>query len=580
MREVQRPESEARALYNLMRLWKALDKPAVAIFYGKQTVNVYQQMRANIQGLDQSLQKSFLASKEDAYRDLADLLISEGRLPEAQQVLDLLKEEEYREFIRRAATNVNAANSRLDLTPEEAALDKHSTELSDQVMSLGKRYAELLAKKERTAEEEQLLSRLQKEMAVAAQSYRSFLDGLFKEFGRNADAAQKVQQLEGETKGMKQIVRDLGPGVVALYTLVRNDNYRVIVITPHVIKAHEYPIKVADLNNKVQAFRKMLQQPDSNPLPLAQELYKILVGPVVKDLEGAGAETIMWSLDRALRYLPMSALHDGHQYMVEKYRNVVITPASIGQLKDEAHEWNALGLGSSKNYDGMGELSYVPDELRGIIHEEGREGENGVLPGKLMLDDAFTEDSMTSALRQKYKLVHIASHFSLKPADINQSFLLLGNGKHLTLAQLRDMPDAFSDVELLTLSACDTAMGTTSADGREIDGLGILAQQEGAKAVIASLWRVNDKSTMYLMHRLYQLRGVKPNVAKAESLRQAQLALLRGTEKGTAQAISNVSSASAVGGKQLAQPQTTQAGNALYAHPYYWAPFILIGNWR
>ena len=150
-----------------------------------------------------------------------------------------------------------------------------------------------------------------------------------------------------------------------------------------------------------------------------------------------------------------------------------------------------------------------------------------------MLDAAFTEDSMKQALGQGYPLIHIASHFDFEPGNETNSFLLLGGksteGTHLTLAELREDPDlTFTDTQLLTLSACDTAMGGSTGDGREVDGLGILAQQKGAKAVVASLWEVNDASTGLMMQEFYRLWTTNHSISKAEALRQAQLELLHG----------------------------------------------------
>ena len=144
-------------------------------------------------------------------------------------------------------------------------------------------------------------------------------------------------------------LRELGKGTVALYTLVGEDKYRVILTTADVQKGFEYPIKEADLNRKVLAFREVLQNPKLDPLPLAQELYKILVGPVAKDLQSAKAQMVMWSLDGVLRYLPVAALHDSKQYLVERYRTAVFTPASQSRLRVEpSRKWTALGLGVTK----------------------------------------------------------------------------------------------------------------------------------------------------------------------------------------------------------------------------------------
>ena len=144
-------------------------------------------------------------------------------------------------------------------------------------------------------------------------------------------------------------------------------------------------------------------------------------------------------------------------------------------------------------------------------------------------------------------MLHLASHFVFKPGTETDSYLLLGDGGRLSLRDLREAGFNFRNIDLLTLSACETAIGGgADANGREVEGLGALAQQRGARAVMATLWPVADASTGLLMQHFYRLRVGAGGVSKAEALRQAQLLLLRG------------------------QP---------YAHPFFWAPFILMGNW-
>ena len=145
-------------------------------------------------------------------------------------------------------------------------------------------------------------------------------------------------------------------------------------------------------------------------------------------------------------------------------------------------------------------------------------------------------------------------HFTFN-ADGNSddSFLLLGDGK-LTMAQIDAIPNFFSGVELLTLSACDTATGANAdtkieKQGVEVESLGVLAQQKGATAVLASLWQVADESTSRLMQEFYRIREAQHGITKAEALQRAQIDLLLNS-------------------------------NREYAHPFYWAPFILIGNWQ
>src|SRR5208283_5394866 len=106
-----------------------------------------------------------------------------------------------------------------------------------------------------------------------------------------------VENLLENVGAAKRLVSRLGSGTVALYTLVGEEKYHVILVTPAVQLAREYPIKAADLNKKVAAFRDALLDPSSDPTPKAQELYQILVAPVAKELDGAQATTLMWSLD-------------------------------------------------------------------------------------------------------------------------------------------------------------------------------------------------------------------------------------------------------------------------------------------
>ena len=562
---VRSPLGQAHVLRNLMSTWRAQQQPETAIFFGKQAVNNIQRIRSNLRGLEQGEQQSFLKSAAGVYRELADILISIGRLSEAEQVLGLLKDEEYFEFVRRDGNAASSLTAPVRFTKEEEALNGEFERNAAPVTAIGNEYTALHAKSGRTEEEEKHLAELAEELNGANEKFEKFLNGLYEEKGKTREAQTSVEALQEHASGMQRVVGKLGHGTVALYTLVGEEKYRVIVVTPNVMVAREYAIKADDLRKKVFEFREALMDPKSNPVLKAQELYRILLGPAEKDLEGAKAETLMWSLDDVLRYLPMAALHDGHGYLVEKYRNTVFTPASVDSLTEHANisAWQGLGMGVSKSYGGFSALPAVPEELHRIIREKGGDTGGGVLPGQVMLDESFTAENMKKALEKKFPLVHIASHFDFAAGNGTDSFLLLGGkgeqGEHLTLAEIRNDPRFdFTNTELLTLSACNTAVSGAASNGREIDGLGYVAQRNGARAVVASLWGVYDPSTGLLMEEFYKEWTTHADMPKAEALREAQRALLRshlsGIEKHSA------------------------SGN--YAHPYYWAPFILIGNWQ
>jgi len=563
-REVKDRRQEADGLSGLMDTWQASGAPRLAIYYGKQAVNTVQSIRADIAGLGQDLQQSFLKGNEKPYHMLAEILIAQGRLAEAEQVLALLKEEEYFQYIRRDAAEASALNRRADLTPEEAEYEKRYREIGDQLMTIGGERGELLGKKTLTAEQSQHLAQLEQDLTAGNHAFERFLGDLTQHFSAKPEMTGRIETLR-ETQGIMEDLRELPPGTVAIFTLIGDDKFHAILRTPDAQKAYEYPIASADLNRKILEFRQVIQDPKLDPRPLAQELYKIMIAPMADDLRQAKAQTLMWSLDGALRYIPLAALYDGTQYLVEQYRVSVMTLASNTRLKDRPdQEWKAAGFGVTKGFEDAPALPSVSAELTGIVK---------ILGGEMKLDDQFTQLSMREMLLKRYPVVHIASHFRFQPGNDTKSFLLLGDGGHLSLAELKTSANLFGGVQLLTLSACNTGVG----DGAEVEGFGTLAQRQGAKAVVASLWPVADESTSLLMQEFYRIRESKAGITKLEALREAQLALLSGkvginpTLDGDRGVVAN---------RPASGAQRFPLGvNAPYAHPYYWAPFFLMGNW-
>jgi CHAT domain-containing protein len=203
--------------------------------------------------------------------------------------------------------------------------------------------------------------------------------------------------------------------------------------------------------------------------------------------------------------------------------------------------------------------------------------ENGVLTGRKLLDEKFTLANFEGEF-PRYPIVHIASHFKLTPGDDKNSFLLLGGGENrkFTVENLRSQ--TLTDVELIVLSACNTATpGGPKANGIEIEGFGAVAQEEGARAVLATLWAVADTSTKDFMVEFYRLYGIE-KLSKANALRQAQLKLTYG-QYSTGDAQKNRAD-DFVQAADKTQPPFKTDPKAPFAHPYYWSPFTLTGNWR
>ena len=236
-------------------------------------------------------------------------------------------------------------------------------------------------------------------------------------------------------------------------------------------------------------------------------------------------------------------------------------------------------MGISQKYEeGLPSLPAVAGELNNVVKDNKVQGANGALTGTILLNGQFTEKALENQLGAQPAVVHIASHFVYNPAgDASKSYLLLagdgGAAYHLTVEDFRDNPNlSLSETSLLTLSACETGTSSNASDGKEVDGLGMTAEYKGAKAVISSLWSVNDSSTGQLMGDFYKRwADGAGKVTKVEALRQAQLDLLLGRTKAQGNSTDR-------GFATSAKPQT--AAPTGYAHPYYWAPFVLMGNWK
>ena len=530
---------EGITLTLLMQVAIQMKEPALAILYGKLAVAAHEEVRKSAQSIDRETGRQFVASRAQSYRALADLLIQEGRLIEAERVLALLKEDEAREWTREA--KAASTSGGVPLTTAERTLDERYRKVADRVMELGREHTELAAKADITTADKLRLDALRKDLEAANAAFLGFLQTLGAEGGKLA--THKTLDSLREDAGIGPDLVDLGPGHVAVYTLIAEKALHLIVVSADAQTARSVPIDAFILDNLVVSFRDALQDPTSDPLPIAKELYSLLIAPIEKDLIGARATHVLWSLDRTLRYLPIGALHDGKRYAIERWSHSIFTPASHARLKDLPVDWRVLALGVTRGHPPFTPLPGVADELKSIVAGKTTKG---VLPGFLALDADFTRDRLLTELGRRWPVVHLASHFSFMPGDKDNSFLLLGDGGRLSVTELERLPNLFSGVDLLTLSACNTATGDNPGDGTEVESFAVLAQRKGARAVFASLWPVADASTSWLMGRFY---GAK-KTTKTRALRQAQVDMLH------------------------------NRANPGWRHPYHWAPFVIIGNTR
>jgi CHAT domain-containing protein len=595
------PEMRGGIDSSLMNYFRDLHRPEVAIFFGTDAVNSYQQIRKNISGLDKDVQAGFTKSKSAAYRKLAELLVQTDRLGEAEQVLDLLKEQELKEVVRGAGTDPSARIEPLKLTaPQQSAQSQLPIpeKTAEALTGLSLEYAALLAKEKRTPEEDARLKSLEASIEqgngeVSAFFKNTFYPQLAQKAGTQ-DANALLSKEKSEVSRLQNTLAELGPQVMGIRLLLGEDQAYAIIVTAHTREKFELKATPAALRSKVLQVRRDLRFPSTNPKPHLAELYAMVVAPLedeLKALEQASAgqgrvPTLLWSLDGVLRYLPMAALYDGQHYMIERFNNVLFTPESYGHMAasaaTNAARVRVLAMGLSKSYGGLPPLPGVMPELEAVVHDPAVPDSHGPMEGRLLPNEQFTLAALKTELGagKSFPVVHIASHFVEETGSGEEPYLMLGGenvgeaaGYELTLSKMEDSSISFQGTQLLTLSACSTAKGDAAKDGQEMDSLGMIAQQKDAEAVLATLWDVNDASTSRLMSDFYARWVKHPTDGKAEALRQAQLGLLRGDTPESPKPGKGH-------GFQTAQEATPTAHEAGYSHPFYWAPFVLIGNFH
>ncbi|MGB0560810.1 MAG: CHAT domain-containing protein [Spirulinaceae cyanobacterium] len=344
-----------------------------------------------------------------------------------------------------------------------------------------------------------------------------------------------------------------------IYALVRSQYLELILVTELAEPLH-YRVPVSDraLLETIRTFRREITDPvrrlTTSYLPAAQELHQWLIAPLQADLDRFNIDTLIFSLDQGLRTLPLAALHNGENFLIEDYGLSVVPSLSLTQTtRTPQADARVLAMGVAE-FANQPPLPTVPVELAAVAKTTTKDNVS-------LLNQDFTWKNWQQQQQEPFNVVHIATHAEFRSGQIENSYIQLWD-ERIGLDQLGTIPWRDQAVELLVLSACRTAFGSTEAEF----GFAGLAVQTGVPAAIASIWYANDVGTLVLMNELY--RHLPESATRANALRQAQLALLRG--EATAQ-------------NTLAEGVTLPAtleryGDRNWRHPYYWSAFTLVGS--
>ena len=555
LKQIGYRSGEGASLRNLGELFAQQKQPELAILFYKQSVNVRESIRKDIKGLSQTEQKSYLATIEKDYRALADLLLKQDRILEAQQILDLLKVQELSDYFRSA--EVGDSTKQADYQPPE-----------QNIIALGNELAKLQQLDTLTKEQEQRLAYLTNQESDRNAQFNAFLNSPEVQKQIKQLTLEKAKNVDLEAYNTLRTSLAEIKNAVVFYPLILEDRLELILITANTTPIRKtVNIKREALNKDISEFLSSLRDPSSvDSQADAKKFYNYLIKPFEAELKEANIETIIYSPDGQLRYIPLAALHDGNQWLIERYRINNITASSLTNLRPRTYKPPKVLAAAATNSQNIklgdrsipfGALPATKTEVEAIAT---------LLPNTTTFIDQQFNKAATIPKMQSNNIVHLATHgyFAIgKPED---SFIVFGDGDKATISDIGNW--SLTNVALVVLSACETAIGGKLGNGIEILGLGYQIQNRGAGAAIASLWKVSDNGTSELMQALYKNLSQK-NISSSEALRQAQITMIRSDKKGN-------SSDRGTGIRIVGTVPTNQ--ETQLSHPFYWSAFILIGN--
>jgi len=324
---------------------------------------------------------------------------------------------------------------------------------------------------------------------------------------------------------------------VVVYPIILPDRTELLVSLPAGLKRLSVPVGADTLTQEVRQLRHKLEKRTTREyLPHSQRLYDWLIRPLEPDLASLTIDTLVFVPDGPLRTIPMAALHDGKQFLISKYALATTPGLDLTEPRSIKREkMKVLAVGVTESVQGFPPLPYVSTELQAL---------RSLFGSTTLVDQEFLVSSVEKKLKdERFTIVHIASHAQFG-SDIKKTFILTFDDK-LTMDRLDQFVGVFKfrddPLELLTLSACETAAG----DDRAALGLAGVAIKAGARSAVATLWFINDQVSADLVAEFYrQLQD--PSISRATALQRAQL-------------------------KVIADPR--------YEHPGFWSAFLLINNW-
>lgn len=522
MREVGNRSGEATTLSNIGTVYQDTKQPTQAITNLEQSVNITLEIRS---GLQRENRQKFLQAKGGPAIGLTSLLIDQNQPDRAFQWVNIATTADLADYTR--LINAKVANPQAQKAIDE--WNQKNQQLQYLQRQLQDKFSENLSRQMRELETEVNLK--------AEEISRSF--------------PEVAELFETKPKDIAQLKASISPGTVViqpvLLTNVKNvpNTIAIFVLTKDSLSVKKIAINPEEFDKLITQYREQLSSEGKGHKETSRKLYDILIRPVEDQIKAFSPKQLSIIATGKLRYIPFEALYDQQteKYLIEKYPVNYLTRISTRSIPDSTLQGGILALGNPVTRDPYN-LPASPDEVKNITQ---------IFPGSLSYIGNAATLAQFKTQAPRFPFLHLATHGCFQPEgcclpnspkcqkpdrlDLQPNTLLFADTQY-------NIADAallgLQNTRLLTLSACQTALQANS-NGEEISGIAYIFERAGANAVMASLWSVDDTATKELMVAFYQ--NISKGMSKGEALRQAKLS------------------------------QITR-------HPYYWSPFILIGDAR
>ncbi|MFM6350661.1 MAG: CHAT domain-containing protein [Dolichospermum sp.] len=497
---------EATTLNNIGILYRDTKQPTEAIKNLEQSVDLLLKLRS---GVGRENRKTFLDSQLDRAVSLVDLLIDQNQPEKAFAWVNLATVADLADYSR--LVNAQVAN------PQAQAAIKQWNQKNQELENLRKQLSQQFS-----PELSQQVNKLEEQLNQEAENIRN-------RFVEVADL------FETKPEDIRQLQANITPGTTVIQPVPLNNNIALFMLTKDKIKVIKVPLNKQKFDSLLtNTYTSLTNRFSDNYLNSLQPLYDLLIRPIEKEIAATKPKQISIIATGKLRYIPFEVLHDGNEYLIEKYPISYLTRLSSRSLQTKPSTSNQkiLAFGNPIPQSTLA-LDGAEDEVKSIIP---------IFPvSQIFINSQATLANFKTQI-PRFSLLHLATHGCFQKDGCKK--LGLAENTLLFADERFNIQDAallgLKNVDLITLSGCQTALKADS-NGTEISGLAYLFERAGSKAVIASLWNVADETTKEIMVQFYQ--NLQKGMRKDEALRQAKL-------------------------------------SQIDSHPFYWSPFVLIGDSR